>query len=136
MAKTECQGQWARKLTTITLGTEMKPGSPNNTGDDHEYDDGHGLAVKPGKPELKRPPMYKVLLLNDDFTPMDFVVYILETFFSMDRHKATQVMLSVHTEGKGLCGVFTQDVAETKMAQVNDYSRQNQHPLLSSVEPD
>ncbi len=133
MAKIECQSQWGRKCTTTILGSEMKP---DNTRDGHDHDDGHGLAVKPSKPELKRPPMYKVLLLNDDFTPMDFVVHILEIYFAMDRHKATQVMLSVHTEGKGLCGIFTRDIAETKVAQVNDYSRQNQHPLLSSMEPD
>lgn len=96
----------------------------------------HGLAVQESEPKLKRPPMYKVLLLNDDFTPMDFVVHILEKFFNMERHKATQVMLSVHTEGQGVCGIFTRDIAETKVTQVNEYSRKHQHPLLCTLEAD
>ncbi len=96
-------------------------------------DDG-GVAVQEDKPKLKRPPMYQVVLLNDDFTPMEFVVDVLERFFSMDREKATQVMLAVHTQGKGVCGVFSRDVAETKAAQVNQYSRQNEHPLLCEIE--
>lgn len=95
-----------------------------------------GLAVEESKPELKRPPMYKVVLLNDDFTPMEFVVHILEHFFSMDRHRATQVMLSVHTQGKGVCGIYTREIAESKVAQVNDYSRKHQHPLLCTMEAD
>lgn len=80
--------------------------------------------------------MYKVLLINDDFTPMEFVVHILENFFSMDRMKATQVMLTVHTQGKGLCGIYSRDVAETKVNQVNGYSRRHQHPLLCTMEAD
>ena len=75
-----------------------------------------------------------MVLLNDDYTPMEFVVEVLEVFFGMDRQKATQVMLTVHTRGKGVCGVFTRDVAETKAAQVNDFARQEQHPLLAEVE--
>lgn len=93
-----------------------------------------GLAVEEAKPRLKQPPLFKVVLLNDDYTPMEFVVEVLQTFFSMDRSKATQVMLSVHTQGKGVCGVFTHDVAETKVVQVNDYSRQHEHPLLCAME--
>ncbi len=96
-------------------------------------DDG-GVAVQEDKPKLKRPPMYQVVLLNDDFTPMEFVVDVLERFFSMDREKATRVMLAVHTQGKGVCGVFSRDVAETKAAQVNQYSKQNEHPLLCEIE--
>lgn len=92
--------------------------------------------VQESKPELKRPPMYKVLLINDDFTPMEFVVHILENFFSMDRTKATQVMLTIHTQGKGLCGIYSRDVAETKVNQVNGYSRRHQHPLLCTMEAD
>lgn len=72
--------------------------------------------------------------MNDDFTPMEFVVYVLEQFFAMNREKATQVMLNVHTKGKGICGVYTKDIAETKAALVNDFSRENQHPLLCEVE--
>ena len=97
---------------------------------DHE----DGVIVQEEKPKLKPPPMYKVLLLNDDYTPMEFVVMVLESFFRMDREKATQVMLHVHTRGVGVCGVFTREIAETKVAQVNDYSRANQHPLLCTME--
>jgi len=102
--------------------------------DEPRRDDDQGLAVEESKPELKRPPMYKVVLLNDDFTPMEFVVHVLESFFSMPRHRATQVMLAVHTEGKGVCGTFTREIAETKVAQVNEYSRKHQHPLLCTLE--
>ncbi len=98
------------------------------------YDDGLGLAE--AKPKLKRPPMYKVILLNDDYTPMEFVIHILESFFGMDRERATHIMLNVHTQGKGLCGIFTRDIAETKVVQVNDYSRQHDHPLLCTLEAD
>ena len=95
-----------------------------------------GLALEEAKPKLKKPPMYKVILLNDDYTPMEFVVHILEMFFSMDREKATHIMLNVHTKGKGVCGVYTREIAETKVMQVNDYSRQNEHPLLCTMEAD
>ncbi|MBW9266939.1 MAG: ATP-dependent Clp protease adapter ClpS [Candidatus Thiodiazotropha sp. (ex. Lucinisca nassula)] len=93
-----------------------------------------GLALKEAVPKLKKPPLYKVIILNDDYTPMEFVVLVLETFFDMDREKATRVMLHVHTRGVGVCGVFTKDVAETKVSQVNDYSRSNQHPLMCTME--
>ncbi|MES9966418.1 MAG: ATP-dependent Clp protease adapter ClpS [Sedimenticola sp.] len=93
-----------------------------------------GLAVQEAKPKLKKPPMFKVILLNDDYTPMEFVVKVLETFFSMNREKATQIMLHVHTRGVGVCGVYTRDIAETKVSQVNDFARSNQHPLLCSME--
>jgi len=102
--------------------------------DEHEFEDDQGLAVEEARPKLKRPPMYKVILMNDDYTPMEFVVQILETFFSMDREQATRVMLNVHTKGKGVCGIFTRDVAETKVKQVNEYSRNHQHPLLCDLE--
>ena len=91
---------------------------------------------KTGKPKLSQPPLYKVVLINDDYTPMDFVVDVLCTFFHLDVEKATQIMLKVHTEGKGVCGVYSKDIAETKAAQVNRYSRESQHPLLCSVEVD
>ena len=93
------------------------------------------LAVAPAKPALKRPPLYKVVLLNDDYTPMEFVVEILETYFGMGREKATQVMLTVHTKGKGICGIYPRDTAETKATQVNQYARDSGHPLLCEVEP-
>ncbi|MBI3771541.1 MAG: ATP-dependent Clp protease adapter ClpS [Gammaproteobacteria bacterium] len=97
-----------------------------------QHDD--GLAIQEARPKLKRPPLYKVLLLNDDYTPMEFVVQVLERFFSMNREKATQIMLHVHTRGVGVCGVFSRDVAETKVAQVNDFSRENKHPLKCTME--
>ncbi|MES9972385.1 MAG: ATP-dependent Clp protease adapter ClpS [Candidatus Thiodiazotropha sp.] len=93
-----------------------------------------GLALQEAVPKLKKPPLFKVIILNDDYTPMEFVVLVLETFFNMDREKATRVMLHVHTRGVGVCGVFTKDVAETKVSQVNDYSRSNQHPLMCTME--
>jgi ATP-dependent Clp protease adaptor protein ClpS len=93
-----------------------------------------GLTVQEARPKLRRPPLFKVLLLNDDYTPMEFVVEVLETFFAMNREKATQVMLHVHTRGVGVCGVYTRDIAETKVQQVNDYSRTHQHPLMCTME--
>lgn len=93
-----------------------------------------GLTVQEARPKLRRPPLFKVLLLNDDYTPMEFVVLVLETFFAMNREKATQVMLHVHTRGVGVCGVYTRDIAETKVQQVNDFSRAHQHPLMCTME--
>lgn len=93
-----------------------------------------GVATAEAKPELKRPPMYKVILLNDDYTPMEFVVHILEKFFSMNREKATQIMLTVHTEGAATVGIFPRDIAETKSEQVNNYAQENNHPLMSTIE--
>lgn len=101
-------------------------------GDQANHD--HGLAVQEGKPKLKRPPKYKVIINNDDYTPMEFVVHVLEHFFSMDRPTATRVMLAVHTQGKGVAGTFSREIAETKVEQVNNYSRRNQHPLLCTME--
>jgi ATP-dependent Clp protease adaptor protein ClpS len=101
---------------------------------EHDHERGHGALEETSKPETARPPLYSVLLLNDDYTPMDFVVDVLMRFFSMNLEKATQVMLHVHTRGRGVCGVFTRDVAESKVAQVNEYSRLNQHPLLCTME--
>jgi len=100
---------------------------PNDTDD-------NGLAVQESKPKLKRPPLYKVMILNDDYTPMEFVVHILEYFFGMDREKAVRVMLQVHTQGNGVCGVYSREIAETKVSQVNDYARDNNHPLLCTME--
>lgn len=101
--------------------------------DDIEGMDG-GLAVEEAQPKLKCPPLFKVVILNDDFTPMDFVVEVLKSFFDMSDPQATQVMLHVHTRGVGVCGVFTRDVAETKVRMVNNYARQHQHPLLCVME--
>jgi ATP-dependent Clp protease adaptor protein ClpS len=101
---------------------------------DQEHTHDHGVMVETSKPELARPPMYAVLLLNDDYTPMDFVVDVLVRFFAMNLEKATQIMLHVHTRGRGVCGVYTREVAESKVKQVNEYSRLNQHPLLCTME--
>ena|SRR5512147_2099650 len=95
---------------------------------------GHGLIVEEARPQTKRPPLYQVVLLNDDYTPMEFVVDVLEKFFRMDRTTATRVMLEVHTQGKGICGVFTYEIAETKVALVTSYARDHHHPLMCTLE--
>jgi len=99
-----------------------------------ESNQNRGLALEEARPEVKPPPMYKVVLLNDDFTPMDFVVDVIQTFFRVGHDRATQIMLHVHTRGKGVCGVFTFEIAETKVVQVNEYSRQHEHPLKCALE--
>ncbi|SFM61695.1 ATP-dependent Clp protease adapter ClpS [Nitrosomonas communis] len=91
-------------------------------------------VLEENKSKIKLPPLYKVMLLNDDFTPMDFVVIVLQTFFFMSQEKATQVMLKIHTEGVGICGIYPNDIAMTKVQQVNKFSRQNQHPLMCIME--
>lgn len=102
--------------------------------DDLTHRNDEDVTLREGKPLLKRPRMYMVILVNDDYTPMEFVVEVLTTFFGMNQEKATQVMLHVHTRGKGVCGVYTYEIAETKVALVNDYSRKQQHPLLCTME--
>ena len=102
--------------------------------DQNQGGSGTGLVVETTRPKLKKPPMYKVLMLNDDFTPMEFVIMILEKLFRMDHEKAVQVMLNVHQKGKGVCGVFPHEVAQTKVAQVLELARQNEHPLQCSME--
>jgi len=92
------------------------------------------LAVEEARPAIKEPPLYRVVLINDDFTPMEFVVNILEGIFGMQRTRATQVMLEVHTKGKGICGVYNFEIAETKVAQVMGIAQQHQHPLLCTME--
>lgn len=102
--------------------------------ENEQIDHGDGdLVVETTKPKLKPPPMYKVIILNDDFTPMDFVVEVLEMFFYMTRENATKIMLTIHTQGQAVCGIYTRDIAETKAAQVNEYSREHQHPLLCEI---
>jgi len=96
--------------------------------------DSFDLAVEEARPKLKEPPLYRVVLINDDYTPMEFVVDILETIFGMERTRATQVMLEVHTRGKGVCGVYNFEIAETKVAQVMSIAQQHQHPLLCEME--
>lgn len=91
-------------------------------------------VLEESKNKIRLPPLYKVMLLNDDFTPMDFVVMVLRNFFFMDQEKATQIMLKIHTEGVGICGIYPSDIAITKVQQVNEFSRQNQHPLMCVME--
>lgn len=101
---------------------------------DSQEQPGQGLTLEEARPAVKRPPLYKVFLVNDDYTPMDFVVEVLMSFFSMTKEKATQVMLHVHTRGRGVCGVYSFEIAETKVNQVNEHARENQHPLLCAME--
>jgi ATP-dependent Clp protease adaptor protein ClpS len=101
---------------------------------DTEQSPNFGLSLEEARPEIKQPPLYRVVLLNDDYTPMEFVVNILESIFGMERTRATQVMLEVHTKGKGVCGVYNFEIAETKVAQVMGLAQQHQHPLLCTME--
>ncbi len=104
--------------------------------DRHENEGtGTGVVIK-AKPKTKKPSMYKVLMLNDDYTPMEFVVHVLERFFAKSRQEAMTIMLNVHRRGVGVCGVFTYEVAETKVTQVMDFARQHQHPLQCTLEKD
>jgi ATP-dependent Clp protease adaptor protein ClpS len=96
---------------------------------------GTSVVVK-SKPKTKKPAMYRVLMLNDDYTPMEFVVHILERFFNKNRQEATRIMLHVHNRGVGVCGIYTYEVAETKVTQVMDFARQHQHPLQCTLEKD
>ena len=102
-------------------------------GKEEDEGTGTGLATKTA-PKVKKPDLYRVLLLNDDFTPMEFVVHVLERFFRKSPEQATQIMLHVHNNGVGECGVYTYEVAETKVTQVMDFARQNQHPLQCVME--
>ncbi|NTS76987.1 ATP-dependent Clp protease adapter ClpS [Catenovulum sp. SM1970] len=100
----------------------------------NQYDSFEEDVLDERKQALKPPSMYKVVLNNDDYTPMDFVVDVLTRFFRLDEEKANQIMMTVHFEGKGVCGIFTADIAETKVAQVTSYAREHQHPLLCTME--
>ncbi len=122
--------EWQDVALTVRLG-------PNE--DDQDGDDGGsgrpgtGVVTKT-RPKTKKPSMYKVLMLNDDYTPMEFVIYVLERFFGKSREEATQIMLHVHNRGVGICGVFTYEVAETKATQVMDAARKEGHPLQCTLE--
>lgn len=105
---------------------------PFITHSNHEDSD---VAVQVAPPQLQRPPMYVVVLLNDDYTPMDFVIEILQQYFAMNLDQATEVMLTVHYEGKGIAGVYPRDIAETKANQINNFARSQGHPLLCQIEP-
>ncbi len=116
-----------RKALFCQLDLEIKSGGVQ-TGYENDFE------VEVAPPELQAPSMYQVILMNDDFTPMDFVIQVLEQFFSHSQESATGVMLQVHHQGRGVCGIYTRDIAETKVACVNEFSRRNQHPLLCTME--
>jgi ATP-dependent Clp protease adaptor protein ClpS len=118
------EGQGVIRTKTIMSGDDRDGGG--NRGNT-------GVVIKP-KMKTKKPSMYKVIMLNDDYTPMEFVVHVLERFFSKNREEATKIMLHVHQRGVGVCGTFTYEVAETKVTQVMDFARQHQHPLQCTVE--
>lgn len=108
-------------------------GGDDGGGKTGDGDTNTGVVVRP-KPKTKKPSMYKVIMLNDDYTPMEFVILVLERFFSKNHEESTQIMLHVHQKGVGVCGVFTYEVAETKVQQVMDLARQHQHPLQCTLE--
>lgn len=110
------------------------PKNPPSQNHDHEEGRGSGLAIAPARPKLQPPPQFRVVMMNDDFTPMEFVVQVLQQFFNHSREKAVQIMLTVHQQGKGVAGIYPVEIAETKAAQANSYARKNQHPLLTVLE--
>jgi ATP-dependent Clp protease adaptor protein ClpS len=123
-------------IMTSILTASMIP--VTMAGEDHD-DPGEGTGPNVGiatrtRTRTKKPSLYKVLMLNDDYTPMEFVVHVLQQFFRMDMEQATRVMLHVHQRGVGVCGIFSYEVAETKVNQVMDFARQNQHPLQCTLE--
>lgn len=127
-------GNKESKLTSMPVQSSSTPGNPNNDDRQGGGDDGDVGIVTKTKPKTKKPSLYKVLLLNDDYTPMEFVVHVLQRFFNKDINEATEIMLHVHQNGVGICGVFTFEVAETKVTQVIDLARQHQHPLQCTME--
>lgn len=107
----------------------------SNGSEESQHSEG-GIALQEAKPKLKKPPLYKVIMLNDDYTPMEFVVHVLEQYFDKRSEEAVRIMLHVHQKGVGMCGVYTYEVAETKVSQVMDLARQHQHPLQCTIEKD
>lgn len=128
--------EYAATYKSLSIHCTKGPDDVYSAAGDEPAEPGRDLGIleAPVEPKLKKPPLYKVVLLNDDYTPMEFVVEVLQMFFGMDRERATQVMLAVHTIGKATCGIFPRDIAETKSAQVNQYAQDNQHPLVSEIE--
>ena len=132
-------GEFGRRMSgAVRNWTHLSGGKPggDDNGEDGD-DDGNGGRtgiVTKTRPKTKKPSLYKVLLLNDDYTPMEFVIHVLEKFFNKGREDATRIMLHVHHKGVGICGVYTYEVAETKVTQVVDFARQNGHPLQCTME--
>ena len=123
-------------LSNIAEHEQVRMGASERGGRDGSSEGQHDLMVAEPQTKTKRPPVYKVILLNDDYTPMDFVVMVLEQIFHKNHHDALNVMLEVHQKGAGLAGVYTRDVAETKVDQVTEYARINDYPLTGTLEPD
>ncbi|MCY4045461.1 MAG: ATP-dependent Clp protease adapter ClpS [Cellvibrionales bacterium] len=121
-----------RKASKIRLTLSMNTNESSDV--DSNSDADVAVAPQTAKPKLAKPKMYQVVMLNDDYTPMEFVVDVLQSFFNMDQSKATQTMLDVHNKGKAVCGTYPYDIAETKALQVNEFSRENEHPLMCNVE--
>jgi ATP-dependent Clp protease adaptor protein ClpS len=134
--------QWSDRLASVLRLREAIPQNlrPRAAGDDERRKRGEtpgspgSAVITRTKPQTKKPSLYRVLILNDDYTPMEFVVHVLERFFNKDREAATRIMLHVHHHGIGECGVFTYEVAETKVTQVMDFARKHQHPLQCVME--
>ena len=127
----------SKRLDYVTIGLTATADVVRMQSDGDRNDPGRGTAViTRTKTKTKKPSLYRVLILNDDYTPMEFVVYVLERFFNKSREEATRIMLHVHQHGVGVCGVFTYEVAETKVAQVVDTARRHQHPLQCTMEKD
>ena len=122
------------RLSPIQMADKDGDDDRINNGANNEDGDSEAGVVTRKKPKTKKPSMYKVIMLNDDFTPMEFVILVLERFFSKSQEESTQIMLHVHQKGVGVCGVFTYEVAETKVQQVMDLARQHQHPLQCTLE--
>ena len=122
------------RLSPIQMADKDGDDDKGNNGANNGDGDSETGVVTRTKPKTKKPSMYKVIMLNDDFTPMEFVILVLERFFSKSQEESTQIMLHVHQKGVGVCGVFTYEVAETKVQQVMDLARQHQHPLQCTLE--
>ena len=122
------------RLSPIQMADKNGDNDKGNNGANNGDGDSETGVVTRTKPKTKKPSMYKVIMLNDDFTPMEFVILVLERFFSKSQEESTQIMLHVHQKGVGVCGVFTYEVAETKVQQVMDLARQHQHPLQCTLE--
>ena len=112
----------------------MENGMANKDDDINNYLSDTSVLVKK-RSKLKKPPLYKVLLLNDDFTPMEFVVFVIQKIFGYEHGRATEIMLSVHNKGKGVCGIFSKEIAEMKCNEINNLAQAHEHPLLSEIEP-
>ena len=131
-ARIEQVAAMIESVARIELGRPATLAGGNNG--PRDGDEGKTGLVTKTRPKTKKPSLYKVLLLNDDYTPMEFVIHVLERYFNKGREEATRIMLHVHHKGVGICGVYTYEVAETKVTQVMDFARQHQHPLQCTME--